>query len=96
MPTDSSTFLAACSNCAAWRAIDLDVGGHRTAIGARGVCTQGFAPPEGAVRCDHYVVSASFERAIVNRLMQDPMVLPVPLRGKAAKEARRRVRKGRL
>lgn len=92
----SSTLLAACSNCASWRAVSLGaVAGHATSRGADGVCIKALAPPEGEPRCDRYSISPSFERVIVSRMLQDKMVVPVPLRGKAAKEARRRQRKNK-
>lgn len=98
MSSDASsaagTLVAACANCASWRAVNLGpVGGHGTSTPVDGVCMKGLAPAPGEPRCDSYLVSPSFERQILSRLMQDPMVLPVPLRGKAAKEARRRLRK---
>ena len=93
----SSTLTAECSNCASWRPLPGadPIAGHGTFVAPGGVCMRGLAPPPGEVLCSKYAVSKGFERAIVARLMQDPMVLPVPLRGKAAKEARRRQRKGK-
>lgn len=94
--TTPGTLLAACANCASWRTVQFGAWGeHRTATGPAGACVKGLAPAPGEPRCDRYQVSAAFERLLVSRLMQDPAVVPIPLRGKAAKEARRRQRKAR-
>ncbi|HLE97955.1 MAG TPA: hypothetical protein VI997_11335 [Candidatus Thermoplasmatota archaeon] len=74
--------VAACTNCAAWTRFPAPPGAHATTAPPAGACRLGLAPPPGEPRCDRYMVSASFEREIVGRMMQDPTVVPVPLRGR--------------
>lgn len=66
-----------------------------TTAPAAGACTQGLAPPDGEVLCAKYVPSESFKQLIVKRMMQDPMVLPVPLRSRKLEREASRRRRGR-
>lgn len=87
------TLVAACANCASWQDVKVDAyPGHRTTIPVNGVCTRSLTPPEGEPRCESYKASAAFERLIISRIMQDPVALPIPLPGKAAKDARKSAR----
>lgn len=91
------TLQAECANCASWVKPPMDPARPTTA--GPGFCGKALAPPTGELLCDKYEASAAFKQAIISAMLKEegPMALPVKLVGgrKSAREANRRLRRGR-
>ena len=76
------TLTAQCSNCAAWRTTGASSPGHQT-TDVGGFCSRGLYPDAGALLCQKYTASPSFQQQIISTMLKEegPMAMPVKLVG---------------
>lgn len=88
----TTTLLAQCSNCAAWREQPA-LGGHVSTDG-QGYCSRGLLPDEGKLLCGQYRASPAFQQRIIGTMLREegPMAMPVRLVG--GRRSARRHRRG--